>query len=831
MSIEKPGIDVRVISESIETPSLQASKDESLRTSSSGLNFLENFNKKWEEAQARAGLSPAAVDWNRESVQEHLQVDLQSNIDGRSLPLREALSDSQDISVQEPQGGIHDSDHGALQGHISEDDDEIEDEDEAGNGSLRMRSFGSTDHVVLMPMASTVREVYKDEIPKWGPEISELHKAEHVTPQTLNKIDKLITNLKLLGDHQDLFCDDVPQEPMNNDTVSKWALTCSPKCLFLERLLESLRLSSMHIAVLVRPGRMLDILAAIMDTHNFKYTRPDNATQSGYSAYGAVTVTLLPTGLEGGGQYVVSPADAVIAFDSSFFEGERYSHILRAHTYDPRKLAPLLILVTEDSAEHIDLCLPKALDPNERKSYLIDFVCRKREVVGQHTHPRPEDAAPPIAQYLRSASEAWSTTDEPPSWPLAQSLNITELGISDSLFSQQSESPKQLEIQQTAMLAQNSNVFKRAHDGLTSEDSSKRLRMTPVPHEMASGADVPHVSGTLGFQTQANVLIDSSSGMIDLLPRDNEQQAGQMTYLLAKVAELQSRLQAAKGSEARVNELEAQLRSKVDLVSIFRHNIMNLESRISEQANLIDKFQPLWQNTLGAKRQAETSSAKTETQVTTLSWQLGVRDAENSSLKAKVSSLEEKLESVTTNSLDPIIKEYGELQVRTKTLEEENSKLEKRLASTTRDFEFTREQYQKVTSSAVTLSDEIKRLNEINAKLLLQADANRVRISEIQAESESKQLMERIGELGEEVELLQVELWKKNEELKARGPRGLRGISVPRSPKVAGQNLGSPKVTGGTNTGTRSSRSSSQTPGEATGTTERIPPRWNGRVS
>ncbi|KFY27129.1 hypothetical protein V491_01017, partial [Pseudogymnoascus sp. VKM F-3775] len=109
------------------------------------------------------------------------------------------------------------------------------------------------------------------------------------------------------------------------------------------------------------------------------------------------------------------------------------------------------------------------------------------------------------------------------------------------------------------------------------------------------------------------------------------------------------------------------------------------------------------------------------------------------------------------------------------------------------------------------LGDEVKKLQDEKVKLERKASENIVRLREIHAKSEVAQFKDRIDELEAEAELLKADLWRKNEELKARGARGLRGASVPRSPKVTGM-------------GIAGSRGSSVAPGEGNG----FPPRWVG---
>jgi chromosome segregation ATPase len=183
---------------------------------------------------------------------------------------------------------------------------------------------------------------------------------------------------------------------------------------------------------------------------------------------------------------------------------------------------------------------------------------------------------------------------------------------------------------------------------------------------------------------------------------------------------------------------------------------------------------------------------------------------------AKIGDLEAELTTARTalaSSAVPEQREFEALREKAAEAQAEREKLEKRAVSAAKDFEFTREQYQRASNQAAELASEVAGLQAEKVVLERRASENIVRIREMQARSEVAQLKDRIDELEAEAGLLKADLGRKNEELKARGVRGLRGASVPRSPKVAGM-------------GIAGSRGSSVAPGEGNG----FPPRWVGMM-
>ncbi|OBT67441.1 hypothetical protein VE03_03027 [Pseudogymnoascus sp. 23342-1-I1] len=769
----------------------------------SNMNVTEFLQKARRDAiaAARARSSPA----NSIGISEPIPINeppQPQSIVRQELPVRETASGLDEGSMAAP------------------DLTRIEsDEEEVSGPQLPLRPFGPSDHIVLIPMVSTVRDMYNDQVPKYRREIELLRKGEQLDLQATARIDLMIENLKLLGDHKDLFSEEgFSQSGMPAETISKWAMTCSPKCYFLERLFESMRDSTSHVAVLARPGMMINILEAILQVHKFNYYRPDRQRRSELSARGSLTVTLLPTGFRGG-QFVVNPADAVIAFDSTFFSGERYSKALRAHTYDPLKQSPLIMLVVEDSAEHFELCLPQSLDPVERKCYLVDFICQQRKEVGLNTKIRPEDAAVSVGNYLKADLSNHTGVDGRLEWPLPSNRYVSNLDVPDSLLPQQSGSTTQSRDAQTPGPASFQNLSKRPRDDLVDDDLSKRMRMTPVPPEIASSGQVSHTTDSLGFQAQFNAsslpsLTNSAEQAIAATSTLDQEQSDQTTQLLARIADLEIQLESKTATESRIHELETKLQENEKDNARLRQSNTTLELKLNEHISLVNKFVSQSSETANQRRIAETTATTAEARATSLHTRLETRSTQNIDLLAKVGDLQAELtaaRAALASSAVPEQREFEALREKAAEAQAEREKLEKRAVSAAKDFEFTREQYQRASNQAAELASEVAGLQAEKVVLERRASENIVRVREIQAKSEVAQLKDRIDELEAEAELLKADLWRKNEEIKARGVRGLRGASVPRSPKVTGM-------------GIAGSRGSSVAPGEGNG----FPPRWVG---
>jgi len=383
------------------TPSDSEMAESAAASASSKMSFAELAMQARDKVRARLEAPPAVTKC------EPLSSLPASNISHQMLPVRE------NVSGMPPPASIEDN------------PDDEEQPSESGEVILSLPPMKPTDHVILLPLASMVRNVYKATITNRRREIVAFINHEEIDPKLLELMDAMVEELKMLTDHQDLITDmSLTQSNVPDEHQAKWAETCSTKCLFIRYLLDDLRREEKHVAILARPGRMLDILESILKVNGFIYERPDRPSRSNNRAVGSLRITLLPTGLNGG-QYVVNRADAVIAFDETFHVSERYSNVLRTHLYEPGKLSPLISLVVAYSAEHLELCLPKFDDPIERKMCLVNFIAQKRERLGDLDDglPWPQQAATAVAQYLRVDDSKW---------PLPEIPDITGLEVDPS---------------------------------------------------------------------------------------------------------------------------------------------------------------------------------------------------------------------------------------------------------------------------------------------------------------------------------------------------------------------------------------------------------------
>jgi chromosome segregation ATPase len=267
-----------------------------------------------------------------------------------------------------------------------------------------------------------------------------------------------------------------------------------------------------------------------------------------------------------------------------------------------------------------------------------------------------------------------------------------------------------------------------------------------------------------------------------------------------KIIDLESRLQLKEGVEAELRRL-----------------IGNLETDLEGQKKTISKIQPKFRRAINDRGRAQSEREAAKSQVTVLTDRLEVCTAEVSRLKEVVEALTIELttaRTALTSSTVPETAELAKAQADVTSLRADKGRLEKRISMMEQDFEFTRDSYQKASSAAAELGNELLALKNEMENLQRKASENIIRVAEIQRSNESEEREARIDELHALLSERERELWKTREELrvKSNGRRETRGTSLPQSPRMVSGAL-SPRPQYGR--GASGSRQNSPATGEA----------------
>lgn len=280
--------------------------------------------------------------------------------------------------------------------------------------TLKILPLGKGEYIIPLPMVSYPRDIYFQTIRNYRAQRLSFLTDEVFDETLVREIENMISELDRLCDHQDLISEDLSTQRMEpEENQAKWAENVSTKCIFLAEFLPLLQPYDKHVVIMVRPGRMMEILESLFKWHGFVYTRADNPEWHGNSEGGPMRVTLLPTG---GGIYTVDSAAVVIAFDSTA-KSVRYLNNFRSHPSSPTTLAPVISLVVTHSVEHLEKCFPTNVEPIERKIKMVSCLSRIAEHVGKldtEQYPDPPEAARVVQEFVvNGANGSWPIMDMP----------------------------------------------------------------------------------------------------------------------------------------------------------------------------------------------------------------------------------------------------------------------------------------------------------------------------------------------------------------------------------------------------------------------------------
>jgi hypothetical protein len=287
--------------------------------------------------------------------------------------------------------------------------------------SLVYRVPGASEYPVPLPMVSITRNIYEQTVKNCRNKIYAFITDEVFDEGLVRDIDQMIDELDKLCDHQDLISDDFSTQREDSEELqARWAENISTKCIFLAEFLPYMLSFEKHIIILVRPGRMLEILEAILRRYKFSYKRADQHGYHGDTSSGPMRITLIPTGDQ---SFPIPPASVVIAFDSTSVP-KSYLRELRTNPTIPGGLAPLLSLIITGSVEHLQRCFEENIEPIQRKIRLVSCLSQIGGEVGKlaENYHTPQSAAKAVADYLVNGAVEGS-------WPLFSMPDIDGLDL------------------------------------------------------------------------------------------------------------------------------------------------------------------------------------------------------------------------------------------------------------------------------------------------------------------------------------------------------------------------------------------------------------------
>ena len=243
--------------------------------------------------------------------------------------------------------------------------------------------LGEMEFVIPLSMNTRVRDQYISTINYYRQAIEDLMRDEVPDQALVEQVREMLRRVNHVTTHVDLDSgDSVTQQQASPEDEAVWAENCSAKFQFLRHLFDCIRDLDLHVGIVARSGRLLDIVETFLKGRRIVYNRPDTLMRSNPRvAEGRMEVSLIASGEEGAAA-LPKAANLVIALDSSFDAQDVQVGILRSHLTNVGQLSPIIHLLVYNSAEHIERCLSTSIEPLDRLRKIVSCMTQTRHEVG-----------------------------------------------------------------------------------------------------------------------------------------------------------------------------------------------------------------------------------------------------------------------------------------------------------------------------------------------------------------------------------------------------------------------------------------------------------------
>lgn len=289
--------------------------------------------------------------------------------------------------------------------------------------TLKVKNLGPREFVVTLTIQPRILSQYVDTIEYYPQAIRTNMTAETIGEDVVERLNTLLHRLGNVATHIGLEGGGpTSQEDVKPEEEAQYAELSSEKFKFLGHLLELTSNIQIHIALVAKPGHLLDIIEMFLKGKNVSYRRQDEET-TGWGSCGLQMVSIVASGEE----ISLSPVQVIIAFDETFNAKDTQITNMRQHDARVNELIPVIRLVVYSSVEHLDLCLARSLEPTDRIRKLISCVWHTQRYVGQLEPQEPGaiECAQEVFEFLKCGLNTSS-------WTLPNIRPIENLPIMDS---------------------------------------------------------------------------------------------------------------------------------------------------------------------------------------------------------------------------------------------------------------------------------------------------------------------------------------------------------------------------------------------------------------
>ncbi|KAI0490890.1 hypothetical protein F4859DRAFT_26744 [Xylaria cf. heliscus] len=645
---------------------------------------------------------------------------------------------------------------GPLPESINSDEDEMQ--TDYPRSLLPHVPTGPCEYLITLPFQTSSRPQYNDII-RENEALMNAYNAPfrvfpHQTPQkgVIEKLDMMFSQLFDICDFPP-FLDSLTS--MSSEQITKHVIGTNAKFSFVAELLDNLQAlnSDKKVLILVRPGKLMDLLGHVIRSSGCHYIRSGQEVVSAADAKHPLTVFLSSTSGEESSAAI--NVDVVIAFDHTF--QQELSSSRNQHTPPV-----ILALVNTASIQHLNMRIMENLQPLERKNVLMLALVKAMRYVEE---PDSSESLSSIAEKFARRIQMPEDDEDDFYWE-PQSVP-TE--IFDDLYAASS----QIEATQLSGLGtgQHPGSRKRSY---VDDENDQSLPKRPKMSQPQVVTSLNHISDGVR-NLFGDDLARSSDGATVVVSVEKLQ------ALSDKFAEFESKL---KESKARENE--------------FRQLSDRAQKEVNSYASSINNIQRRYMDALEERGIFEADCKAAQEQASVLSGSLESCRTEIATLKATRTELERKIaeaNDMLLHSSNPDLVKVAELDKNLNTANADVQQLKKKIVVMQSDLDYSKNMYNQASQRAIDLTSENRSYENKMQDLQRKADDNIVEVNKVQSRNEVRILAQQVKEQKNIVRERTTELNRLKEELKSlkSGRRETRQSSVPRSPRLSSLGVMSPR--------------------------------------
>ncbi|KAF3892735.1 Class II histone deacetylase complex subunits 2 and 3-domain-containing protein [Trichophyton interdigitale] len=575
---------------------------------------------------------------------------------------------------------------------------------------------------------------YVEKFLESSPQSSEMGSLEGDSQGLITRMAILVEKLDNITTHPDInIASQAAGTSPDTAKEALWAEYSSSKFQYLGYLIDSSSELDLHIIIMAKPGRTVDVVKRYLMGKNFNQSPfPGGEHGDPPAVFSKEKVSFeVRSTTDERGMLASRPPSLIIALDSSFdvnLESVKKLRVAHGHS----TLVPVVRLIIANTVEHVKACLPKCTELT-RLRLLVQHTLACNDSAGelQDDALGVQENAEETLMYIMDSptTRTWKL-------PFMEALEIEGQG----------ETPGS---ELDPMSSTNALWQKRWLESELSDSTnpSKRQRITPTQ-------DITHVSDSVKDLTQMD---------------QNSNPSATQSHTNQAATDIEALRHALTNSKAKVKTLEA--------------SIGALQYRYEEKHNLFHQ----------TRHELEIEREKSQKSQTRFERQ----KEEITRLKDRNAELVTELEAArnTIKSGGGLESDLEKSREEIRKLEKSLASLERTVQQERSQTEYTRQQYQNASTSAAQSAMEARRLEERVQELEKKANGEAVRLKELKMKKDGEIQLARIKELESLLATRETLLTRKEEEIREmkKNRPSTRATSMqPRSPKYGTSRPSSP---------------------------------------